>query len=142
MSKISNSIHKEFIDNAILEDGMSFGQLELELVKRGFKVSKATLSTYAKELKASTKIDNESKELLTAEIQDITGENNNLDYRKEMLKKQKILYEMYDMTVNNAYMVTKHSIQSGRVVPLNLYKSISELQKLLETQKRLLKDVR
>lgn len=134
-SKIVNSDFREYIDNALLNDVMSLGDLEKDLLKKGFRVSKSTLATYAKELKASENTSN--MQSYDVDYQNIIESDKAIDYAKRNKDNKAIIQEMYDMALKSAYKVTRNATTNGKVLPLNLYKSILELQRILKGQSEL-----
>ena len=131
-SKIVNSDFKEHIDNVLLNDIMSLGELEKDLLIKGFKVSKSTLGSYAKELKASENTSN--MQSYDVDYQNIIDSDSIVNYAKRNKDNKLIIQEMYDMALKSAYKVTKNATNNGKVLPLNLYKSIVELQRILKGQ--------
>ena len=130
MSKIKNSIHVEFIDDAILNDKLSLMELVIVLRKKGFQISKSSLATYARELKSVNSSD--VLETYENDLQEVISNDLNVDYKKEHEEKEKIIYAMYDKAIKNAYKATMNNAKNGKVLPLNLYKSVNELQKLIK----------
>ena len=138
MSKIESSEHKDFIDEMLLNTGLSLDAICTELrTKRNFHLSKSTLAAYKKQLEA---IHNESANVsYDTEIQNIINNENSNNYKDDHLGKKKLLNEMYTIALNNAYKVTKVASKKGKLLPLNLYKSIREIQNLIKGQNELLK---
>lgn len=138
MNKIESSEHKDFIDNMLLNTGLSLDAICTELrTKKNFHLSKSTLAAYKKQLEA---IQNEStKTSYDTEIQDIINDETPRDYKKDHEGKKRLLNEMYTMALDNAYKVTKIASNKGKMLPLNLYKSIKEIQNLIKGQNELLK---
>lgn len=131
-SKIKNSEFCEYIDTVLLNDEMSLGELEKDLLKKGFKVSKSTLASYAKELKAFN--DFQVMQSYETDYQEIVSNDRSVNYAKRNKYNRAVIQEMYDMSVKKAYRITKSSSENNKALPLNLYKSILELQRILKGQ--------
>jgi hypothetical protein len=136
-AKIEQSEHLNFINNAILEGVLSLSEIEKALAKKGFRVSKATLSTYGNKLKEINEINGSID--YDKEIQEII-DNKSFDYKAKYKERKRLLYDMYETALNNAYKITKSNSKNSKMLPLPLYKSIREIQSLLKGQQELIKD--